>query len=127
MSAVQKGTSVIWSVNGLTAVAVAATNANIEQSFSKSHSSDTKEILGDDGECMAKAYYNESIDLTVEVVPSARAVFPTKGTTVRVVGTDMAAGHSGDYYLVGGSQESTIDSETRSTFNLKQYKTNDLA
>ena len=48
MAAVQKGTSVIWSVNGLTAVAVAATSSNIEQSFSKSNSSDSKEILGDE-------------------------------------------------------------------------------
>lgn len=126
MSAVKKGTQVIWSVGGLTAIAVAATATNIEQSFSKTHGSDTKEILGDDGECMAKVYYNESTDLTVEVVPSSRAVFPTKGTTVRVVGTDMAGDHSGDYYLTGGSQESTIDGETRYMFNLKQYKTNDL-
>lgn len=117
----------IWSVNGLTAVAVAATATNIEQSFSKSNSSDTKEILGDDGECKAKVYFNESADLNIEVIPASRAAFPAKGTTVTVVGTDMAGYHSGSWYLTGGSQDSTIDSETRYTFNLKQYKATNIA
>jgi hypothetical protein len=126
MAAVKKGTQVIWSVNGLTAVAVAATASNIEQSFSKSNSSDSKEILGDDGECMTKVYYNESSDLSIEVVPSTRAAFPAKGTSVTVVGTDMAGDHSGKWYLTGGSQDSTVDSETRYTFNLKQYKATDI-
>ena len=46
--AVQKGTSVIWSVDGITATGILA---GIEQSFSRSVSSAQKEIMGDDGEC----------------------------------------------------------------------------
>ena len=47
--AVQKGTSVIWSVDGITATGIVG--SGIEQSFSRSVSSAQKEIMGDDGEC----------------------------------------------------------------------------
>jgi len=45
--AVQKGTTAIWSVDGIT---VAGLLAGIEQSFSRSVSPSQKEIIGDDGD-----------------------------------------------------------------------------
>ena len=49
--AVQKGTSVIWSVDGITTSGTGIVGSGIEQSFSRSVSSAQKEIMGDDGEC----------------------------------------------------------------------------
>ena len=119
--AVQKGTSVIWSVDGITATGILA---GIEQSISRSVSSAQKEIMGDDGECKTLILHNAKADLTVEVIPTSRAAFPTLGTMVTISGTgkaDMIGGHSGKYTLVGGSQESSVDGESRYTFELTQY------
>ena len=49
--AVQKGTTVIWSVDGITTSGTGIVGSGIEQSFSRSVSSAQKEIMGDDGEC----------------------------------------------------------------------------
>ena len=51
MAAVIKGTTVIWSVDGIT---VTGLLAGIEQNFSRSASSSQKEIIGDAGECVTK-------------------------------------------------------------------------
>ena len=120
--AVQKGTSVIWSVDGITATGIVG--SGIEQSFSRSISSAQKEIIGDDGECQTLILHNAKADLTVEVIPTSRAAFPSVGTMVTIGGTgkaDMIGGHSGKYTLVGGSQESSVDGESRYTFELTQY------
>ena len=120
--AVQKGTSVIWSVDGITATGIVG--SGIEQSFSRSISSAQKEIIGDDGECQTLILHNAKADLTVEVIPTSRAAFPTLGTMVTIAGTgkaDMIGGHTGKYTLVGGSQESSVDGESRYTFELTQY------
>ena len=34
---------------------------------------------------------------------------------------DMIGAHTGKYTLIGGSQESSVDGETRYTFELTQY------
>ena len=120
--AVQKGTSVIWSVDGITATGIVG--SGIEQSFSRSVSSAQKEIMGDDGECKTLILHNAKADLTVEVIPTSRAAFPTLGTMVTISGTgkaDMIGGHTGKYTLVSGSQESSVDGESRYTFELTQY------
>ena len=119
--AVQKGTSVIWSVDGITATGILA---GIEQSFSRSVSSAQKEIMGDDGECKTLILHNAKADLTVEVIPTSRAAFPALVAMVTVGGSskaDMIGAHTGKYTLVGGSQESSVDGETRYTFELTQY------
>ena len=123
---VQEGTTVVWSVDGISCTGI---TAGIEQSFSRSASSAQKEILGDGGECKTKVYHNAKADLSIEVVPAARAIFPAIGTNCTVSGTakpDMIGSHSGKYILTGGSQESTVDGETRYTFELEQYTATDL-
>lgn len=122
--AVQKGTTVIWSVDGITASGTGIVGSGIEQSFSRSVSSAQKEIMGDDGECQTLILHNAKADLTIEVIPTARAAFPALGAMVTVGGTgkaDMIGAHSGKYTLIGGSQESSVDGETRYTFELTQY------
>ena len=83
--AVQKGTSVIWSVDGITATGIVG--SGIEQSFSRSISSAQKEIIGDDGECQTLILHNAKADLTIEVIPTSRAAFPALGALVTVGGT----------------------------------------
>ena len=122
-----KGQSVIWSIDGITYSGVTA--GHIEQSFSRSTSSAQKEILGDSGDCVTKVYSNAKADLTLEVVCTSRAAFPAIGTVVTIGGTgkaDMIGSHSGKYILSGGSFESSVDSETRATFELEQYIANNL-
>ena len=103
--------------------------AGIEQNFSRSVSSAQKEILGDGGECMTKVYHNSKADLSITVIPAARAAFPAIGTVVTIGGTskaDMIGNHSGKYILTGGSQESTVDGETTYVFEVEQYATTNL-
>ena len=122
--AVQKGTTVIWSVDGITASGTGIVGSGIEQSFSRSVSSAQKEIMGDDGECQTLILHNAKADLTIEVIPTSRAAFPALGAMVTVGGTskaDMIGAHTGKYTLIGGSQESSVDGETRYTFELTQY------
>ena len=125
MAAVIKGTTVIWSVDGIT---VTGLLAGIEQSFSRSASSSQKEIIGDAGDCVTKVYSNAKADLSIEVIPAARAAFPAIGTVVTIGGSkpDMVGFHSGKYILTGGSQESSSESETRYNFELEQYSTTNL-
>ena len=121
---VQKGTTVIWSVDGITASGTGIVGSGIEQSFSRSVSSAQKEIMGDDGECQTLILHNAKADLTIEVIPTSRAAFPALGAMVTVGGTskaDMIGAHTGKYTLIGGSQESSVDGETRYTFELTQY------
>ena len=126
MSAQIKGTTVIWSVGGISVTGILA---GIEQSFSRTASSSQKEIIGDDGECVTKVYSNAKADMTIEVIPAARAAFPAIGTTVQITSAqaDMKGAHTGKYVLTGGSQESTVDGETRYTFECEQYITTALA
>ena len=122
--AVQKGTTVIWSVDGITTSGTGIVGSGIEQSFSRSVSSAQKEIMGDDGECQTLILHNAKADLTIEVIPTSRAAFPALGAMVTVGGTskaDMIGAHTGKYTLIGGSQESSVDGETRYTFELTQY------
>jgi hypothetical protein len=126
MAAVQKGTAVIWSVNGITCGGIVG--SGIEQSFSRSLSSASKEIIGDGGDCQTKVFTNAKADLSVEVIPTTRAVMPAVGTTITVgSATDLAGAHSGKYMFTGGSQESTVDGETRYTFEAEQYIATALA
>ena len=121
---VQKGTTVIWSVDGITTSGTGIVGSGIEQSFSRSVSSAQKEIMGDDGECQTLILHNAKADLTIEVIPTSRAAFPALGAMVTVGGTskaDMIGAHSGKYTLIGGSQESSVDGESRYTFELTQY------
>tara|TARA_Y100001954_G_C15440044_1_gene421099 strand:- start:153 stop:425 length:273 start_codon:yes stop_codon:yes gene_type:complete len=85
--AVQKGTTVIWSVDGITASGTGIVGSGIEQSFSRSVSSAQKEIMGDDGECQTLILHNAKADLTIEVIPTSRAAFPALGALVTVGGT----------------------------------------
>lgn len=127
MSAQIKGTTVIWSVDGITCSGI---GTFIGQSFSRSASSAQKEILGAAGDCVTKVYSNAKADLSVEVVPAARAIFPAIGTAITIGGTgkaDMIGAHTGKYILAGGSQESTVDGETRYTFELEQYIANNIS
>ena len=58
---------------------------------------------------------------TLEV---AKVKLPALGAMVTVGGTgkgDMIGAHGGKYTLIGGSQESSVDGETRYTFELTQY------
>ena len=122
--AVQKGTTVIWSVDGITTSGTGIVGSGIEQSFSRSVSSAQKEIMGDDGECKTLILNNAKADLTIEVITTSRAAFPALGAMVTVGGTskaDMIGAHTGKYTLIGGSQESSVDGETRYTFELTQY------
>jgi hypothetical protein len=124
MSATIKGTTVVWSVNSLACTGLIS---GIETSFSRSSSSSQKEILGDGGECVTKVYSNAKADLTIEVVPAARALFPAIGTTCTVSGgTDMVGSHAGKYLLVGGSQSSSSDGEALYSFDLEQYTATNL-
>ena len=124
MAATIKGSTVVWSVNSL---ACSGLIAGIEQSFSRSASSSQKEIIGDGGDCITKIYTNAKADLSIEVVPTSRAVFPAIGTVCTVSGgTDMVGGHSGKYILTGGSQESSSDGEARYSFDLEQYTATNL-
>ena len=127
MAAVQKGTAVIWSVNGITCGGIVG--SGIEQSFSRSLSSASKEIIGDGGDCQTKVFTNAKADLSVEVIPTARAAMPAVGTTITVgSATDLGSGiHGGKYMLTGGSAESTVDGETRYTFEAEQYIATALA
>lgn len=125
MAEIQKGSTVVWSVDGLASTGIVG--AGIEQSFSRTVSSNQKEIIGDGGECVTDILSNVKAELTIEVIPTARAVFPTLGTLCTVTGTDMVGAHVGKYYLVGGSQESTADGESRYTFELRQYLATDLS
>ena len=121
---VQKGTTVIWLVDGITTSGTGIVGSGIEQSFSRSVSSAQKEIMGDDGECQTLILHNAKADLTIEVIPTSRAAFPALGAMVTVGGTskaDMIGAHTGKYTLIGGSQESSVDGETRYTFELTQY------
>jgi len=119
MAAVIKGTTVVWSVNGLACTGLVT---GIEQSFERSTSSNQKEILGDAGDCVTKVYSNAKADLSIELIPAARAAFPTIGTVCTVSGgNDMIGQHSGKYILVGGSQSSSSDGETSYSFDLEQY------
>ena len=111
-------------------ISVTGILAGIEQSFSRSVSGAQKEILGDSGECVTKVYSNAKADLTIEVIPAARAAFPAIGTTVQITSgttTDIKGTHSGKYVLTGGSQESTVDGETRYSFEAEQYIATALA
>ena len=124
MAATIKGTTVVWSVGGLACTAIAT---GIEQSFERSISSNQKEILGDAGDCVTKVYSNTKADLSIELIPAARAVFPAIGTICTVSGgNDMVGQHSGKYILVGGSQSSTVDGETTYSFDLEQYSQTNL-
>ena len=127
MAAVQKGTAVIWSVNGITCGGIVG--SGIEQSFSRSLSSASKEIIGDGGDCQTKVFTNAKADLSVEVIPTTRAVMPAVGTTITVgSAVDFGSGiHGGKYMLTGGSAESTVDGETRYTFEAEQYIATALA
>ena len=127
MAAVQKGTAVIWSVNGITCSGIVG--GGIEQSFSRSLSSASKEIIGDGGDCVTKVFTNAKADLSVEVIATARAVMPAVGTLITVgSAADLGSGiHTGKYMLTGGSAESSVDGETRYTFEAEQYIANGLA
>ena len=83
--AVQKGTTVIWSVDGITATGIVG--SGIGQSFSRSVSSVQKEIMGDDGECQTLILHNAKADLTVEVIPTSRAAFAALGAIATIGGT----------------------------------------
>ena len=125
--AVQKGTTVVWSVDGITCTGIVG--SGIEQSFSRSISSSQKEIIGDDGECLTKIYSNSKADLSIEVIPTSRAALPNVGTVCTVSGTgkdDIKGAHAGKYILTGCSAESSSDSETRYSFELEQYLSNNL-
>ena len=103
--------------------------SGIEQSFSRSVSGSQKEILGDDGECQTKIYSNAKADLTIEVIPTFLAAFPSIGTVYTVSGSgkaDIIGSHTGKYILTGGIQESTVDGESRYSFELEQYLANNL-
>ena len=103
--------------------------SGIEQSFSRSVSGSQKEIIGDDGECQTKIYSNAKADLSIEVIPTTRAAFPSIGTVCTVSGTskpDIIGLHTGKYILTGGGQESTVDGESRYSFELEQYATTNL-
>ena len=128
MAVVQKGTAIIWSVDGITCSGIVG--GGLEQSFSRSVSSASKEIIGDAGECVTKILSNAKADLTVEVIPTSRAAFPALGTQCTIAGTgktDMIGNHTGKYFLVGGSQESSSESESRYSFELEQYLATDLS
>ena len=127
MAAVQKGTAVIWSVNGITCSGIVG--AGIEQSFSRSLSSASKEIIGDGGDCQTKVFTNAKADLSVEVVATTRALMPAVGTTITIgSAVDLGSGvHGGKYMLTGGSAESSVDGETRYTFEAESYVANGLA
>ena len=84
---VQKGTTVIWSVDGITASGTGIVGSGIKQSFSRSVSSAQKEIMGDDGECQTLILHNAKAYLTIEVIPTSRAAFPALGALVTVGGT----------------------------------------
>ena len=73
MAATIKGTTVVWSVGGL---ACSGLVTGIEQSFERSTSSNQKEILGDAGDCVTKVYSNTKADVSIELIPAARAAFP---------------------------------------------------
>ena len=103
--------------------------SGIEQSFSRSVSGSQKEILGDDGECQTKIYSNAKADLSIEVIPTTRAAFPNIGTVCTVTGSskpDIIGLHLGKYILTGGGQESTVDGESRYSFELEQYLSTNL-
>jgi hypothetical protein len=124
MAATIKGTTVVWSVNGL---ACSGLVSGVEQSFERSASASQKEILGDGGDCVTKVYSNAKADLSIELIPAARAAFPSIGTVCTVSGgTDMIGQHAGKYILVGGSQSSSSDGETSYSFDLEQYITTNL-
>ena len=110
-------------------IAVTGILAGIEQSFSRSVSGAQKEIMGDAGECVTKVCSNAKADLSIEVIPAARAAFPAIGTTVQITSAqaDIKGGHTGKYVLTGGSQESTVDGETRYSFEAEQYIATALA
>ena len=72
--AVQKGTTVVWSVDGIACSGLVG--SGIEQSFSRSVWGSQKESIGDDRECQTKIYSNANADLTIEVIPTSRAAFP---------------------------------------------------
>ena len=78
---------------------------------------------------MTKVFTNAKADLSVEVIPTARAAMPAVGTTITVgSATDLGSGvHGGKYMLTGGSAESTVDGETRYTFEAEQYIATALA
>ena len=128
MAAVQKGTAVIWSIIGITCGGIVG-GTPIEQSFSRSLSSASKEIIGDGGDCQTKVFTNAKADLSVEVIPTTRAVMPAVGTTITVgSAVDLGSGiHGGKDMLTGGSAESTVDGETRYTFEAEQYIATALA
>jgi len=83
--AVQKGTSVIWSVDGITATGIV--ESGIQQSFSRSISSAQKEIMGDDGECKTLILHSAKAEFTVEVIPTSRTAFAALGVMATISGT----------------------------------------
>ena len=85
--AIQKGTTVVWSVDGITTSGTGIVGSGIEQSFSRSVSLAQKEIMGDDGECHTLILHNSKTDFTIEVIPTSRAAFPALGAMVTVGGT----------------------------------------
>lgn len=90
--------------------------------MSKTTESNSKTVTGVAGETVTDVLYNTRHALSFELIPTARAAFPAIGTVVYAPNaTDMKGKTSRKYVLTGGSQNSTVDGETRYTFECESY------
>jgi hypothetical protein len=122
------GSTIIWSTASLDtpttgSVSGSAVAAGILQSMSKSVENNSKTVAGANGETVTDVLFNTRHSMTFEVVPTARAAFPAIGSIVYAPNaTDMKGPHSSRKWIVtGGSQNSTVDGETRYSFECEAY------
>ena len=124
------GSTIIWSTANLStpltgSVSGSAVAAGVLQGMSKTTENNSKTVTGANGETVTDVLYNTRHTLSFEVVPTSRSAFPAIGTILYAPNVnDMKGPHtSRKYILTGGSQNSTVDGETRYSFECEAYDT----
>jgi len=124
------GSTIIWSTTSLStpstgSVSGSAVAAGVLQGMSKTTENNSKTVTGANGETVTDVLYNTRHTLSFEVVPTGRSAFPAIGTIIYAPNAnDMKGPHtSRKYILTGGSQNSTVDGETRYSFECEAYDT----
>jgi hypothetical protein len=122
------GSTIIWSTASLAIPTTGSTGgsavvAGVLRSMSKSTESNSKTVVGANGETVTDVLYNTRHALSFEVVPtSSRVAFPAIGTVLYAPNAaDMKGKTNRKYILTGGTQSSTVDGEAVYNFECESY------
>jgi hypothetical protein len=139
MSAVIKGSGVVWSTGGITFTAgiVSSTNASLPQSASFQRTSEKTEIKDNGGIIRTQVFHGFKKSISITVVPShastvsgARSSMDahclTPGTTITVV-DDSGTLLDASYNLISSRQNRSVDGVATVDLELEQGdESNDL-